>query len=223
MEKKYIQAKMQIVDKKIEFVASDETIDRMGDSLKINDWDLSKFKKNPVLLVNHDYRVENIVGKAKNIRRDLKKKQLIFEAVFHDLTEKAQSVRKMVEEKFLNTVSVGFIPKMDEKGKSMSLELLEISFVPIPANPSAQQLSVKAFEKVKDQIKEEDQKMIEEFVKKEEVKKETKQALPKEVKPPVSRPKENSRAVAKVGMDLRMLQKVAKYVNDLLYEARRKR
>lgn len=226
MEKQYIQAKIQRDGKKIEFVASDETIDRYGESLKIADWDLRNFKKNPVLLVNHDYSVESIVGKAKNIRRNLQEKKLVFEAVFHEITEKARSVKQLVEEKFLKTVSVGFIPHTDEKGKSVTLELLEISFVPIPANPAAEQLMVKGFEKVKDLIKEEDKKQIEDFVKKEEEIKKEKQVLPKEVKPQISRPKENSRAVTKVEkklkrLDLRMLQKVAKYVNNLLYEARK--
>jgi len=321
MEKQYIQAKIQTVGKKIEFVASDETIDRMGESLKITDWDLRNFKKNPVLLVNHDYKVENIVGKAKNIRRNLQEKKLVFEAVFHDITEKAQSVQKLIEEKFLKTVSVGFIPHSDDKGKSVTLELLEISFVPIPANPAAEQLMVKGFGKIKDLIKDEDKKQIEDFIKKEEkieeeekqtktevqslvLSKKTfktksdaskwvkdhdfradkvdvtedsfrfrqfspgrckegsfrtisittgvkavicrpkegrsaencilipekfieKQALSKEIRPQVDRPKENSRAVTKVEkklkrLDLRMLQKVAKYVNNLLYEARKR-
>ena len=243
MKKQYIQAKIQTVGKKIEFVASDETVDRYGEILMTTDWDLKNFKKNPVLLVNHDYRVENIVGKAKNIRRNIQEKKLIFEAVFHDITEKAQSVKKLVEEKFLNTVSVGFIPHTSEKEKSVTLELLEISFVPIPANPSAEQLMVKGFEKIKDIIKDEDKKQIEKFIEEEKdscplckVSKETikilekkieKQALSKEASPQVNRPKENSRAVTRVEkklqrLDLRMLQKVAKYVNNLLYEARRK-
>lgn len=121
------------------FVASDETLDRSGEVLPIQSWDLANFKENPVLLVNHDYKVENIVGAAKNIR--VKDTQLIFDAMFHDITEKAREVKKMVEQGFLNTVSVGFMthgPKKD--GDQPSNELFEISFVPVPANPSASRL-----------------------------------------------------------------------------------
>jgi len=139
MEKQFIEAKLQKSGDKITFVASDETLDRAGEVIPINSWDLTNFMLNPVLLVDHDSRVENIVGLAKNIRFDGKK--LLFDPQFHSITEAAKMVRQMVDEEILNTVSVGFIPHGPAKdGDTGRNELLEISFVSLPANPQAQRL-----------------------------------------------------------------------------------
>lgn len=139
MPKQYISATLKKQDGKVTFVATDETLDRMGDVLKIEDWDLTNYKKNPVLLVNHDYKVENIVGAAMNLRKQ--NKQLLFDPVFHGITEKSREVRDMVEGEWLNTVSVGFMMHPAEKeGQRPGMELFEISFVPVPANPSAERI-----------------------------------------------------------------------------------
>jgi HK97 family phage prohead protease len=121
------------------FIASDETLDRMNEVIPIDSWDLKNFKKNPILLVNHDYAVQNIVGLAKNIR--VEDKQLLFEPQFHGLTQLSLEVKALVEADILNTVSVGFMPKGPKKdGDKISNELFEISFVPVPANPSASRI-----------------------------------------------------------------------------------
>jgi phage head maturation protease len=138
-EKKYLQVELKREDDKITFVASDETLDRSGEVIPIESWDVKNFKRNPVLLVNHEYRVENIVGQAKNIR--IKEKKLLFEPFFHEITELSKEVKRMVEEGILNTVSVGFMPHGPKKDGDMGTnELFEISFVPVPANPSAERL-----------------------------------------------------------------------------------
>jgi hypothetical protein len=49
MEKKFIEAKLEKQGDKMIFVASDESIDRHGDSLKVDLWDLKNFKKAPRL------------------------------------------------------------------------------------------------------------------------------------------------------------------------------
>lgn len=141
MNKQYIQAKLQKAGDKIQFIATDETLDRSGEVIPIDSWDLSNFLKNPVLLVDHDYRVEKIVGKATNMVKDVVAKQLRFEPLFHGLTELSTAVNDMVGAEVLNTVSVGFLPHGPEKdGDRTRNELLEISFVAVPANPSAQRL-----------------------------------------------------------------------------------
>lgn len=144
MEKNYISATLERKGEKIEFIASDETLDRQGEVIPIDSWDLRNFKKNPVLLVNHDYKVQNIVGRAKNIRiadNGSGTKVLMFEPTFHGLTQLARDVEQMVRESILNTVSVGFMRKMpDHDGDKQLNELMEISFVPVPANPSAERI-----------------------------------------------------------------------------------
>lgn len=144
MNKQFIEAKLQKSGDKITFVASDETLDRAGEVIPISSWDLTNFMLNPVLLVDHNSRVENIVGLAKNIR--FEEKKLLFDPEFHNITEAAKMVKQMVQEEILTTVSVGFIPHGPVN------ELLEISFVSLPANPQAQRLKGMA-EQVTDEEK----------------------------------------------------------------------
>jgi HK97 family phage prohead protease len=137
--KKYLSAVLKKAKDKITFVASDETLDRGGEVVPIDSWDLKNYGRNPVLLVNHDYKVENIVGKAENVR--VEDKSLLFEPVFHGITQLSREVEAMVQEGILNTVSVGFMPHGPAKdGDRPTNELFEISFVPVPANPSAARL-----------------------------------------------------------------------------------
>lgn len=139
MNNLYLKAALlKTADGKIQFVASDETVDRSGESIPADTWDLSNYLKSPRLLVDHDYRVQSIVGVAANTR--VEEKKLVFEPVFHELTEMAKTVKRMVEEGVLDTVSVGFLRKQDEKG-AVKNELMEISFVAVPANPNARMLS----------------------------------------------------------------------------------
>lgn len=142
-DKSYIEARLEKSGGTIEFVASDETLDRQGEVIPIDSWDLANFKRNPVLLVNHDYQVQNIVGRAENVRIDKRagKAALLFEPIFHGITQLAREVEAMVQEGILNTVSVGFLRSGPSKdGDKPHNELMEISFVPVPANPRAERI-----------------------------------------------------------------------------------
>lgn len=135
---KRLQAKVTIKkdDNKITVIASDETLDRHGEVLPIDQWDLTKFNTAPRMLVDHNHQVEKIVGKWVNPR--IENRQLMFDAVFHDFTPLAIAVKQMVMEGYLNTVSVGFIPHGPQKdGGKDTFELIETSWVTVPANPSA--------------------------------------------------------------------------------------
>lgn len=173
MSKQFIEAQLKKNDDGgLTFIASDETLDRSGEVIPIDSWNLDNFKKNPVLLVNHDYQVQNIVGMARNIRKEAKK--LIFDPVFHGITQLSREVKEMVEAGFLNTVSVGFMPHGPEKdGDRPTNELFEISFVPVPANPSAERLNAVMAKSIKDDT---EMKSIEDWIKEqgEEKKKEEK-------------------------------------------------
>ena len=79
MDKINLKALVEKKDGKMVAIASDETIDRHGESLSINSWDLKNFKANPVLQFAHDYS-QPPIGIAKNIRRVDGK--LVFEPVF---------------------------------------------------------------------------------------------------------------------------------------------
>lgn len=136
------------------FVASDETLDRQGEVVKADEWDLTQFTKSPRLLVDHDYRVQSIVGLASKIW--LEGKTLKFIPQFHEITELAVMTKKMIEEGMLDTVSVGFCRRMSN-GKGIN-ELMEISFVAVPANANARLLAAKS-------IGDDDAGKIKEFIK----------------------------------------------------------
>ena len=118
-------------------VASDETIDRSGEVIKISGWELWNFMKNPVIIANHIYKVENIIGKATSVY--VEDNKLIVEWVFAE-TELAKDVKTLYDGGFIKTVSVWFIPKErdpNERNIITRAELLEVSFVPVPCNPNA--------------------------------------------------------------------------------------
>lgn len=138
MKKNFLKAKIVLRkdENRITVIASDETLDRHGDVLPIESWDLSKFKLAPRMLVDHDHRVQSIVGKWKNPR--IEGKELLMDADFHGITELSKAVQEMVEKGYLDTVSVGFIFNgPDKDGGKPTFELIETSWVTVPANPSA--------------------------------------------------------------------------------------
>lgn len=134
--KYHLNAKIKKLGNVITVIASNETLDRHGEVLKIEDWDLVQFKRAPRMLIDHDHRVEKIVGKWLNPR--IENGELLLDADFHKITQLSKEVAKMVAEEYLNSVSVGAIyhsPKREgEKGK---LELIETSWVTVGANPDA--------------------------------------------------------------------------------------
>src|SRR6056297_3052741 len=145
MEKLYQKYKIDIkndsVDKKnasLWAVFSTEDKDRDGDVIKQN-WDLDKFKKNPVVVNSHQYRdATETIGKVENIRisgnNELEGK--IKFAV--DENPKAKVIFDLYAGGFLNAFSVGFIPKeMDGEGNIVESELLELSTVSVPSNAMA--------------------------------------------------------------------------------------
>lgn len=153
MEKQHLTALIEHdASGKMVAVASDETLDRQGESIPIETWDLKNFKQNPVLQAGHVYMPQATIGAAKNVRVEGKK--LLFEPVFHDITQLAREIGQMFREGFLKTFSVGFIRHTDEKTGEISNELLEVSAVPVPANPKARiiQLAAEAPESPEAQV-----------------------------------------------------------------------
>ena len=125
-------------------VASTEDSDRSWEIIKANWWDYKNFMKNPVIIANHVYKIENIVGKATSIY--VMDNQLIIEWVFSESNPLWKLLADLYDEGMVKTVSVWFIPKSrDESNKRIitSAELLELSFVAVPCNPNALSLDQK--------------------------------------------------------------------------------
>ena len=118
-------------------IASTEDSDRSWEIIKADWWDYKNFMKNPVIIANHVYKIENIVGKATSIY--VMDNQLIIEWVFSESNPLWKLLADLYDEGMVKTVSVWFIPKSrDESNKRIitSAELLELSFVAVPCNPN---------------------------------------------------------------------------------------
>lgn len=128
-------------------IASDATLDRAGEVIDQNGWMLDNFRANPVLLWAHDYYSKPI-GKITDI--EVRAGRLMFKAQLAvDISEEAAVIYQMFQEGYLNAYSVGFNPIEWKSGNGVDepyrtytkAELLEISAVPVPANPNALQLA----------------------------------------------------------------------------------
>ena len=125
-------------------VATDASIDRDGEIVDPAGIDMKNFERNPVLLYAHDYRSDPI-GKVLNIKLD--GNRILFTPQFAiGVSDRAKQYYEMVKAGFLNAFSIGFIPKeykdrQNTDGTTSRVftrsELLEISLVPVPANPNA--------------------------------------------------------------------------------------
>lgn len=123
------------------FVISDESVDRQGEIIKQDGWDFENFKANPVILFGHD-SYDLPIGKAVDIYTEGTQTFAVIEFAV-DIYEKAAIVWNMIKAGILNTVSVGFINQEYDNETLTKNELLEISIVPVPANPNAVVLAAK--------------------------------------------------------------------------------
>lgn len=129
----------------IRFCFSDGSVDRMGDTIDPSGWDLTDFNRNPVSLWAHDAS-QPPIGRASNV--GIEGARLMGDIEFADVSTYAfaDTIYRLTLGKFLNAVSVGFIPtdyqwsKEDDREWGIDFlkqSLLEISLCPIPANPNA--------------------------------------------------------------------------------------
>lgn len=125
-------------------IASTDSVDRMGEVINQDGWDLGNFKNNPVLLWAHDDRIPRI-GTAKNLRIDKAngKSALMFEPVFNEATELSRAIKQIFETDG-GTFSVGFMPLEMDGNTYTKAELLEISAVNVPANQDAMMLAYRS-------------------------------------------------------------------------------
>ena len=120
-------------------------IDRDKELIKGDAWDLTSFRKNPVLMLSHDYRQPPI---GRVLWTKTSKEGLRFKAQFAK-TQLADEIYGLYKDGIMKAFSVGFIPKKwedipEEKGNNekpkriyTDVELLEISCVSVPSCPDA--------------------------------------------------------------------------------------
>ena len=148
---------------KVSFVASSATPDRYGDIIDQKGWILASYKKNPVVLLNHDSN-QLPIGKGNVYMRN---DQLTIDVEFDSEDPRAKEVERKAKKGFMNAVSVGFRP-LESKSRSelptdhkyygqrgmyySKAELLEVSIVTIPANGEATMLEQKFYNAMKEEI-----------------------------------------------------------------------
>lgn len=147
----------------VEAVVSDETLDRYQEVIEIQAWKkgLSSYKKHPILLSSHHYRsLMSQIGYAEDIYVDEMSKALVARfKYFTNQGNKEADWGFFLASNGLAAYSVGFLPRpggvvenssSDEEVKEgkkpiriyKDVELLEVSQVVVPANPSALQRSI---------------------------------------------------------------------------------
>jgi HK97 family phage prohead protease len=129
----------------MEFILSDESVDRMGDVISASGWELANFNKNPIALFGH--RSDFPIGKWSNLRTEgsaLKGKLIMAP---EGTSQRIDEIRRLIDAGILRAVSVGFRslerqPRKDAEGRYVGehfvrQELIETSVVSVPANANA--------------------------------------------------------------------------------------
>jgi len=130
-------------------IASSQDVDRHGDTILQDGWDLKAFKKNPVILNSHNYNdATEVIARATKTWIEGKGKASKMYQTWEfavDANPKAKIIFDLYAGGFLHASSVGFIPTEFDKQKDgstdyytiKSAELLEVSAVSVPANAAA--------------------------------------------------------------------------------------
>lgn len=140
-EKKDISAHLKKEKGEYWIIASSSDTDRDNEIILPSSFTKSidpYMKKNPVILWAHDYS-KPPVGKAIDYK--ITDNELMLKIMFAD-TEFGKEIKYLYDNGFLNSFSVGFIPKEYDYDKSNKRvftenEILETSAVPVPANAAA--------------------------------------------------------------------------------------
>lgn len=119
-----------------EVIVSTADIDRQGESIDQGGWNFGLYKQNPIVLWAHDYSMLPI-GVTESIETIDGKTVAKGKFAPEEANPFAQQVRRLYDLKIVRATSVGFIAKQMEGNKITEAELLEFSFVPVPANPYA--------------------------------------------------------------------------------------
>ncbi len=124
------------------FRISDGTVDRDKDRIDPAGWELDNYRRNPVVLLSHDY---SSLPVAKTTEIGVQGGALMATAEFpsEGIFPQADQVFRLIKEGYLSTASVGFRPiewvyNSDRGGMDYhKQELLEWSVVPVPALSTA--------------------------------------------------------------------------------------
>jgi HK97 family phage prohead protease len=129
----------------LQFTISTDEVDRTGDRVLIEGWNLEPYKRNGVVLWAHKAS-ELPIARATRVWTEGGKLKATAEFAPADLHPFADTVFRMYQKGFLHAVSVGFLPKKwawaEDSTRKLGIdfqasELLEFSAVSVPANSGA--------------------------------------------------------------------------------------
>ena len=142
----------QVDDRCLRFTISNGSVDRQGDVVEVDGWDLKAYMSNPVVLWGHD-ATSLPIGKCTKIGIEDNALKAVVEFVSADMPvigPQAEAVLRMCRDGFLSATSVGFRPieyrvATERMGDDdwwpvldyQKQELCEWSVVGIPANAEA--------------------------------------------------------------------------------------
>lgn len=118
-------------------VGTSENLDRYEEVISIAGWDTAHYLNNPVILWGHDH--SRLIGMTTSI--EIVDGKMVFNGKFAP-TEEGQEKRRLYDAGFLRATSVGFIERERQGNLITKAELLELSFVSVPANPYALSLAM---------------------------------------------------------------------------------
>lgn len=119
-------------------VLSNESVNDRGYVVMNNSIDWGRYRKNPVLMLQH-FQWDNPIGSVRDIKLNAQKKRWEGILVFAS-TKEGQKYKQMYEEGSYNAVSIaGKVEFAERKGKKFTtkFEVYEISLVAIPSNEDA--------------------------------------------------------------------------------------
>ena len=121
------------------FVLSDGTVDRYGDVVDANGWQLDWFRKNPIALFGHNHDFP--IGRWEDVRVEGDRLVAKLKLAAEGTSARIDEIRRLIEQGILKAVSVGFkAVESEPMGRGIRFirqELLECSVVGVPANPAA--------------------------------------------------------------------------------------
>jgi len=123
-------------ENEFEVIVSTASNDRSGESITQNWIDIDAYMKNPVVLINHEYSVEAIAGKATKVWTEWNITKARW--LFSQTNPRAKLVQDLYNEWMLKAVSIWFIPtERKDWDTIVKSEMLEFSFVAGPCNSEA--------------------------------------------------------------------------------------
>ncbi|MBR1276108.1 HK97 family phage prohead protease [Bradyrhizobium sp. AUGA SZCCT0283] len=129
----------------LDFILSDATVDRYGDSIDPTGWDLRNFLRNPIAQFGHQSSFPIGTWKNLQVKDGALRGRLVMAP--KGTSDRIDEIRALIEAGVLKAVSVGFRPIESEPlvksggTRYIKSELVECSLVSVPANPNALQVS----------------------------------------------------------------------------------